>query len=162
MKKLLKWGLIGFVVLIIIGAVASSGEQKSKSSPASQQTNSEKQEAAQEKEEQSQNAIKVSTDSFVKEFDDNQLAAEEKYKGRLIEFSAVIQNISEDIAGTPFLSLKPTADEFYMGTTIKCNFKDKAELVSVKNGQSVVLRGTVDTQTMGIINLKDCRIVGSE
>jgi len=159
MKKIIKWGLIGIVVLIVIVAVSSGGGK----SNTSQQNKPENQEATQKTEEkeeqQSQTALKISTNNFIKDFDDNQLAAEEKYKDKLIEFSAVIQNISEDIVGTPFLSLKPTADEFYMGTTIKCNFNDKSELTSVKNGQSVVLQGTVDTQSLGIISVKDCKII---
>ena len=103
--------------------------------------------------------MKVTTADFIAEFDKNQIAAEDKYKDKSIEFTAVIRNISEDIVGTPFLSLQPTEDKAYFGTTIKCDFKDKAELTSFANGQSVTLQGTVTTQSLGIIGVKDCKAV---
>ena len=103
--------------------------------------------------------IKVDTAAFVEEFDQNQLAAEEKYKHKLVEFKAVIDNISEDILGTPFLSLKPTKEKYYLGTTIKCNFGNKAEVTSLKKGQEVNLQGSVNSQSLGIIIIDDCRII---
>ena len=103
--------------------------------------------------------IKVNTQEFIAEFDKNQLAAEEKYKGKLIEFSAYIDNISEDILGSPFLSLKPTNTEYYFDTSIQCFFADKSELISLQNGQKVTVQGKVDTQSLGIIVIKECKVI---
>ena len=153
MLKKIAIGVGGLIVLIIIiAAVAGGGKKETQTTtPSSEQ----KQETQKPPE-----ALKVSTADFIKEFDQNQLAAEEKYKGKMIEFTAVIGNISEDIVGTPFLSLKPTADKLYVGTTIKCSFKEKAELTALKNDQTVTLQGVVDTQSLGIISVKDCKVIG--
>ncbi len=160
MKKIIKWGLIGFIGLMIIGAIAGGDDKKSTNNQQSG-SGSEKQETTQEKEDQAQPAIKMSTASFIKEFDENQLAAEEKYKGKLVEFTAFISNISEGLMGEVYLVLKPTAEEYYFGTNVQCYFEDKSELLSLKNEQSVTLQGTVDTQTLGIIAIKDCKILSA-
>lgn len=102
-------------------------------------------------------ALNLNVVDLIKEFDENQLAAEAKYKKKLIEFTAIVENISEDLFGTPFVSLKPGKDEYYYGTTIKCNFKNKSEVMPLKNGQSVVLQGTVNSQSLGIIILDECK-----
>lgn len=102
-------------------------------------------------------AEKVDALSFVTEFDQNQLRAEQKYKGRFIEIMAVIKNISEDISGSPFLSLEPVGNKMF-GTTIKCVFKDKSALTSVENGNTVTVEGTVANQSLGIIQLNNCNL----
>ena len=160
MKKIIKWSLIFFIGLIIIVAI-TGGNGKNSTSNQQGGSSSEKQETTQKKEEQAQPAMKISTTSFIKEFDENQLAAEEKYKGKLVEFTAFISNISEGLMGEVYLILNPTTEEYYFGTNIQCYFEDKSELLSLKNEQSVTLQGTVDTQTLGIISIKDCKILSA-
>lgn len=103
-------------------------------------------------------AMKIDALEFVTEFDKNQLKAEEKYNDKVIELTAVIKNISEDIAGSPFLSLEPQGNEMF-GTSIQCLFKDKSTLTSVENGNIVVVQGKVSSQSLGIIILKDCNLM---
>ena len=146
MKKLL-YVFGGLIILIIIIAIAAGGGEEKK------------EETSQPSQSQETQVTEVSTQSFIAEFDKNQLAAEEKYKGKIIKFTAVIDNISEDILGTPFLSLQPTADEYYFGTTIKCDFSNKSQITALENGQSITLQGTVDTQSLGIISIEDCKVI---
>jgi len=102
----------------------------------------------------------VETSDFIEEFDTNQLAAEKKYKGKRLQLTARIRNISEDIMGTPFLSLEPSsAEDYYMGTTIKCSFKDEDALMEVSNQQIVTVEGMAQEQSLGIISLNDCQIL---
>ncbi|OQY69194.1 hypothetical protein B6D29_00065, partial [Microgenomates bacterium UTCPR1] len=70
----------------------------------------------------------------------------------------VIKNISEDIMGSPYLSLEPQNGEMF-GTSIQCFFKDKSALTTVENGNTVTVQGTVDSQSLGIIMLKECSIL---
>jgi len=142
-KKWWFWLIAIFVIIII---ASSGGEEK-------------KEEVSQPSQSQETQITEVSTQSFIAEFDKNQLAAEEKYKGKIIKFTAVIDNISEDILGTPFLSLQPTAEEYYFGTTIKCDFSNKSQITALENGQSIILQGTVDTQSLGIISIEDCKVI---
>ena len=154
--------LTGLLILFIVGSVmaaAGGGENKTRttSNTASKTDSAQPTQSAQE--EPAAKATKVVTTDFIAEFDKNQLAAEEKYKDKLVEFTAVIANISEDILGTPFLSLKPSDDKYYVGTTIKCDFKEKSQLTSFANGQTITLQGSVSTQSLGVISIKDCKAI---
>jgi hypothetical protein len=154
-KKKKKWPWIagGVVLLIITVAIISNNDTTT------QNTNKNNEAKNTQSKEEAKVPLQVDAASFVTEFDKNQLQAEEKYKNKFIKFTAVIGNISEDIGGTAFLSLNPSADQYYIGTTIKCSFKNKSDLTALSNGQSVTLQGTVDTQSFGIIDIKDCKVV---
>ncbi len=139
--------LTGLLLLIIISAIASGGNAKKDSA-----TDSNKSAA-------DTTVTPVDTTSFIAEFDQNQLSAETKYKNTLVQFTGVINNISEDIVGTPFLSIKPSSDQYYFGTTIKCSFKNQSDLLNVQNGQTIKLQGKVNSQTLGIIGIDNCGII---
>lgn len=151
MVKKIILGIIGiFVVLIVIGVIAGSGK---KGTPSTTQTTSPTEIPAAQ-------VIKIDAKDLIAEFDKNKLAAEDKYKGKYVEFVAKVKNISEDIAGTPFLSLEPsTSDKYYIGTTFKCDFKNKDVLKSLENDKVITLRGTLSGMTLGIITLKDCQVI---
>ncbi|MEK7525966.1 MAG: hypothetical protein AAB546_00605 [Patescibacteria group bacterium] len=150
MKKLFKYILIGFVGLLVLGAVFG-GSSKDKGTENKATTKPEAQKAPE--------VQKVEILTFVKEFDENQLSAEDKYKGKYVEFSGYIKNISEDITGSPYLSINPKPDQYYFGTYVQCFFKDKSELTALKNGQKITVQGKVDSQTLGNILIKDCKVV---
>lgn len=147
----MKWGLIALVVLIVIGALAGSGEN---SSTPSSNNNTE----SETTEQTTKETVEVVTSDFIAEFDKNQLAAEQKYEGKIVKLTAFVDNISEDILGSPFLSLNPVNDEYYFDTSIKCTFADSSALTSLENGQSVTVMGEFDSQDLGIIGLKNCQL----
>ena len=59
-------------------------------------------------------------EEVIADFDKNQLAAEEKYGGKMIQFSAYVDNISEDIMGDPFLALGITTSGIPFGGPRGC------------------------------------------
>jgi hypothetical protein len=150
MKKILKYILIGFIGLVVLGAILDTSDKNSKTETSSNTTTNG---------EQVIEVIEVEITSFISEFDENQLAAEERYEDKQVKLSGYIKNISEDITGSPFLSINPNRDEYYFGTNIQCMFKEKSELTSLKNGQGVSFVGKVSSQSLGIIILKDCSVL---
>lgn len=153
MKKVIKWGIIAFIVIMIIGAISSGGKSPNTTSNTNNTPSSQPTKGAPEE------AIKLDTKSFVAEFDANKLTAEDKYKGKLVEFTGVIKNISQDVMGSYFLSIEPpSSGDYYFGTSIQCFFKDKSELTSLANKQTVKLQGRVDSMSLGIVVIKDCSV----
>ncbi len=150
MKKLLKWGILILIVLGVVGALGNGNKNIEKPNSSSKKITS----VPKAKEE----IIKVKIGPFIREFDKNQLAAEKKYKDKTIEVTAYINNISEDILGTPFLTLSPKPSN-YFGTTVHCNFSNKDALTSLKNGELATVRGKFKTQELGLIILDKCEIV---
>lgn len=146
--------ITGIIILVvIIGVSTSGGGSQSTSSNSGSDTSSQEQQA------QVITYEKTDTQAMIEAFDNNQLAAEKQYKDKYVEFIAQIKNISEDIVGTSFLSLAPAdAGEFYTGTTIKCSFKSSDDLLNVRNGQTVTLKGKLKEQNLGIISIDECQI----
>ena len=146
MKKVFKWLGIGFVVLIVIGMISSAGKSGSSQKSGSTGTTQEKQQV------QEPTVIKAS--ELADDFDANQVAAENKWKGKLVQFSAEITNITET-----GLSFSKAASKQFSMAQISCRVTDKQQLLSLKNGQTVTVKGVVGGQTIGVIDVSDCSVV---
>jgi hypothetical protein len=144
-------------VFIVISSMTKNDSAQISNSGAGDQVNVK---VSEEVDNQEEATLVVETSDFIEEFDSNQLSAEKKYKGKRLQLTARISNISEDIMGTPFLSLEPSsAEDYYMGTTIKCSFKNEDALMAVSNQQVVTVEGMAQEQSLGIISLNDCQIL---
>lgn len=146
--------LTAIIVIVVIIGVAGAGGSSSTDSTSNNTTSPAKQA------EEQMTYEEVNTLTFIDDFDTNQLAAEKKYKDKGVQLTAKIKNISEDIMGSPYLSLEPSnADDFYVGTTIQCLFENEDDLLNASNGQTVTVKGVVNEQSLGIIGMKKCQIV---
>ena len=99
-------------------------------------------------------AEKISAKQLADDFDNNQVAAEAKWNGKLVEFSAKVTNITD--SGISFASV---ASKDFSLAQISCQIKDKEQLLSLKNGQIVTVKGVVGKQTIGVIDFDDCEVV---
>lgn len=143
------------LVLVVIGIIGSIGGSKNSSNTQTANNNAQ---ATQQKQEVQQPTI-VDATALVGEFDKNKLAANDKYKDKQVQTTGYIKNISNDVTGSYYLSLNPNNDQYYFGTSITCYFADKNELTSLSNGQSVTVQGTMQEMTLGIVAMKDCKVV---
>jgi len=146
MKKVLKWLGIGFVVLIIIGVVSSAGKSGNSQKSGSNGTSQEKQ--------QVQEPTVIKAQELADDFDANQVAAENKWKGKLVQFSAEVTNITDT-----GLSFSKVASKEFSMAQISCRVTDKQQLLSLKNGQTVTVKGVVGCQTIGVIDVSECQVV---
>src|SRR5437879_6470060 len=133
--------ILGFILLGIIGSALGGSNKGTSGSGTSSAT-------------PTPAPTVVDTKAFADEFNSNQVAAESKYKGKPVQLTATISNITD--TGLSFQNV--SSKEFDM-TQISCNIKSKNDLLSVKNGQSVTITGTVENQTFGVITLNECSIV---
>jgi hypothetical protein len=88
------------------------------------------------------------------DFDANQVAAKDKWNNKLVEFSAPVANITDS-----GLSFQNIGTKQYSITQISCRVKDKQQLLTLKNGQTVTVKGVVGGQTIGVIDMHDCEVV---
>lgn len=103
-------------------------------------------------------ATPVKMTALIAEFDRNQVAAEKKWKGRPIQVSGKISNISTDILGTTFIAFQNPTDPLSL-TTVSCYLDDAEQAVSLGKGETHTVVGRVDGQSLGTIMIKDCRLV---
>ncbi len=143
MKKLLKWVGIGILAIIIISVITSGGKSgENKTSNGAQPTQT------------AQEPMKVKAQELADDFDANQVSAESKWKGKLVQFSAEITNITDS-----GLSFSKVASKDFSMAQISCRIADKNQLMSLKNGQTVTVKGIVGKQTIGVIDVSDCSVV---
>lgn len=150
MKKILKWGGIVFIGLIVIGVIASLG----KSGNSTQTSGSTNNTSQQEQQAPAKEAEQVTAAEIADDFDGNQVAAESKWNGKYVQFTAVVSNITD--SGLSFTDIG--SKEFSL-TQISCKVNDKQSLLSLKNGESVTVKGTIGKQTIGVIDMTDCEVV---
>jgi len=143
LKKVLKWGLIGIVVIIIIAAVSGNkgGSTTNTNTPKDTPT-------------PVQEAMKITAKQLADDFDANQVSAEKNWGDKLVEFSAKITNITDS-----GLSFGNVATKQFSMAQISCKIKDKNQLLDLKNEQTVKVRGVVGKQMIGVIALDDCEVV---
>lgn len=152
--KIITGILVIIVVFGIIGAAGSKGGNTSTSSGNNTTTTD-----SNNQPEAKPTPMVIDAVSLVGEYDKNKLSAQDKYTGKVVQTTAFIQNISSDITGSYYLSLKPSDDQYYVGTTLQCFFADKKVLTSLANGQSVTVAGTMQEMSLGIVEMKDCSLV---
>jgi len=99
-------------------------------------------------------AEKVTAREIADAFDENQVAAEQNWGGKYVELSAKISNITDN-----GLSFTNVASKDFSMAQISCRIKDKQQVLTLKNEQTVTVRGVVGKQTIGVIDLSDCEVV---
>ena len=136
------------VIFVIDIVSASSGGKKTNISENNSQSN------PVSTTEPSPSPMKITARELADDFDDNQVAAEDKWADKLVEFSAEITNITDS-----GLSFSKVATKDFSMTQISCRIEDKQQLLPLKNGQTVTVSGVVGTQTIGVIDVNRCVVV---
>ena len=97
----------------------------------------------------------VNASALYKEYDANQVSADEKYKGKTLLVVGTVDSIGKDIMDTPYIALKTGGDL----SEVQCMFADdhKSELAKVHKGQIVTVRGVCDGKLVSVI-LRGCSI----
>lgn len=100
-----------------------------------------------------ESAYQVRATNLYAEFEDNGVAAEQKYKGQIIEVSGKVETIDRDILDEIYVTLE--GDEYF--GSIQCFFSEAHinDATSLKSGSMVTIKGRC-TGKMGNVLLKDC------
>lgn len=148
--------ITGIIVLVVLfGIIGAGGSKTSTNNTAGNN------QAANEATTQ-QTATVVEPLALIGEYDKNKIAAQDKYTNKLVQLTAYVSNISNDVTGKYYLSLHPTNEQYYVGTSITCYFADKSaksEITSLENGQSVTVQGTMGDMSLGIVVMNNCKVV---
>ncbi len=100
--------------------------------------------------------IALQAKQLTKEYDDNEIAADSKYKGKLLSVAGKISDISETF-GTVNVSL----EGHDLVTSVMCSFEEseKAKVATLKKGSEVTLVGRNEGSTAGLfVGLQRCRL----
>ena len=109
-----------------------------------------------EKEVKSQAPVhKLSAAQLWAEYDANEVAADQKYKGKVIEVSGQVDNIGKDITDAIYVTL--STGEYL--ANVQCFFSDKHAdaAAQLRKGQAITVRGRCDGMLMNVF-VKGCVI----
>jgi|LULJ01.1.fsa_nt_gb hypothetical protein len=100
--------------------------------------------------------IETTADALLKAYKDNEISANNQFKGKNILVSASIESIQADFSDKPFLTLK-AGDQFEFNQP-QAHFaeSDEAKAGDLKKGQKVTLLCVGDSEMAGTPMLKDC------
>lgn len=143
------WVLAVIVLFILIG----SSDSPSTPTQVGNNSNINTAPAAQPEE-----AIKITSVKLSEEYNANKVAADAKYKDKLLEVSGIIDTIGKDILDTPYVTLQGRQYSLF---GLQCMFakSDETELATLSKGQSITLQGRVSGELIGNVLAKGCRIV---
>ena len=103
-------------------------------------------------------ALSVNAFQLVNDYKSNEIAADGRYKGKVLEVSGTIESIAKDIMDTMYVSLEG-GGEFEM-RGVQCYFADSenSKLAKLSKGQQITIRGKCDGLMMNVL-IKECLIV---
>jgi hypothetical protein len=158
MKKLLKWGGIGIVVVLVIAAIGNSGKPKpgaassvaAQSGPASGEQDSAA--AAPSP------VYKTTAQQLFADYEANEVATDEKMKGMTLEISGTVQSIDKDFTDSIVIKLR-TSNEF-LPVQLSVDDSQKGRAIALKKGSKVVLRCDKASRIAGSAFGRGCEFVG--
>ncbi len=103
--------------------------------------------------------IRIAADELMAEYQNNQIAADTRYKDKSLAVTGIVANVGKDIGDTVYVALETRAMIF----KIQCFFKkgDDTALVQIGSGVQVTVIGRCDGKDEeGNILLKECALKG--
>lgn len=99
--------------------------------------------------------IEISASQLYADYEANGVAADEKYKGKVLLVTGVVNNIDKDILDAIYVTLK--ADEYF--GDVQCYFADShtKTAAQLSKGQKITVKGKCDGKLMNVA-LKGCTI----
>ena len=100
----------------------------------------------------------VTVEAICKEYKNNEIAADKKYKGKMIKVVGKVDDVKKDIMDNFYVTLKRS--DPYTLETVQCFFDDEHEekLSNLKKGATVTILGRGDGLMMNVL-LQDCELV---
>lgn len=103
-------------------------------------------------------AVKVNAGDMIKAFEDNELAADDKYKGKTIQVSGTVDKIDTEVFDSSKYVLRISDGSEFAFLTVNCNDMSKKELSTLNTGDDVTAVGKFkDGGDLGV-ELKKCKL----
>lgn len=102
--------------------------------------------------------VKVEAKKILKEFEDNEAAADGKYKGKTVAVSGVVDKVDTELLDDNQYVVRIGAGSDFELTTVNCNDQTSKDVSKIKKGQKLTVIGAFDDGGDLGVELKDCRI----
>ena len=168
------WAAGALALIIIIGGMSGGGETTDDQEPAASDANTQSEPSEQpaddtaaeeEKAEEpapepaEPKAMKVPAKQILKDFEENEAAADAKYAGKVIEVSGTISKIDTDIWDDEKYIVQVGSGGQWEFLTVNCNGLPASAVTSLKKGSDVTVRGEFDDGGDLGVEIKDCKVL---
>ena len=102
--------------------------------------------------------ISVTSASIFKEYSENEVAADAKYKGKLIEISGKVVSVDNGTFDDEIIVRLSDGQYDFSGPWCYMKESERDKVLALKKGQQVVLIGVGDSATIGSPVLKSCAV----
>ncbi len=150
MNNFLKLSCIGVFVLSMVAC------SKTENSTDNQAQNSTAPAQVAEKP-KAENLVSVTSVELSKDYEENTVAADQKYKGKKFKVTGSITSIDTDFTGAPYLTL--TGFNEFSNPQFKFDEDSKGKIASLKKGNKVTLICEGDGDVIKTAMSKDCSFV---
>lgn len=148
MKKFIKWAVIIFIALIVIGLIFGDDDATTTSTSTDNATN--------ETAEVVEAALPVTATELYSAYEGNEVAADKQYKGKLLEVSGTVDAIDSSIGDKAVVRLQTPNSFMSVQAQGDDAFTDAAATLS--KGQQVTMICKGDGEVIGSPMLKNCVI----
>lgn len=99
-------------------------------------------------------ALKLEVKALLKDYKENEVAADTKYKDKIVEITGTVDQIKKDVFDHIYVTVGTGAP--FEIPTAQCFFDDSAtaQAAALKKGQKITIRGRVDGLMMNVL-IKD-------
>jgi hypothetical protein len=148
---------LGVVALIVVGAVGAAGKKDKQRQEVATPTTppvapGKKDKQRQEVATPTTPPVEVSATRLASDYKENEVNADELYRGKVLRVSGVVDSIKKGITDKPYVVIK--TDNQFMG--VHANFDDSAGLSGLAAGKQITVRCIGNNVVMGSPMLKDC------
>ena len=102
--------------------------------------------------------VKVQAKQILKQFEDNEAAADGKYKGKNLQVSGVVDKVDTELLDDEQYVVRIGAGSDFELTTVNCNDQSSSDVSKIKKGQKITVVGGFDDGGDLGVELKDCKI----
>lgn len=103
--------------------------------------------------------MKVTAGEFIKEFEGNELAADQKYKGKTVEVSGVVEKIDTELFNEDTYLLNITDGGDFEFLSVTCHDMSNDVLSKLTVGNAIKVIGDFDDGGDLGVDLKNCKVV---
>lgn len=104
--------------------------------------------------------VKVTAGDLFAAYEENEVAADEQFKGKIVEVTGKVQSIDKDAFDNVVINMK-TSNEF-MPVHLKMDDSEKAQAITTKKGSKISIQCEGMTRTMGDPYGSKCHFVAVE
>lgn len=159
-----KWWVITIAVVAVLYSVGNNATEDAKKKMAENQTAGTSAPAQEAKQSEAAKpevvvpAVTVTSANISKEYSENEVAADAKYKGKVIEITGKVNNIDNGVSDNEMIVR--LSDGKYDFNNPWCYMKEseRDKVLALKKGQQVTLIGTGDSATLKSPVLKNCTV----